>query len=79
MVVNTLKKIKQTAKTSGSLLMALNTSKKSVINKSFNLNSKVISNSNTNSRLISKKSIGIMVYNNSNKYDDIIKIPKELG
>ena len=29
--------------------------------------------------LISKKSIGIMVYNNSNKYDDIIKIPKELG
>ncbi len=74
-----IKKIKQTAKTSGSLLMALNTSKKSVINKSFNLNSKVISNSNTNSRLISKKSIGIMVYNNSNKYDDIIKIPKELG
>ena len=48
-------------------------------NVSFNLNSKITFSSNTNSRLVSKKSIGIMVYNNSNKYDDIIKIPKELG
>ena len=73
MVVNILKRIKQTAKTSGSLLMALNTSKKNTVNKSFNLNSKITSSSNTNSRLVSKKSIGIMVYNNSNKYDDIYK------
>ena len=66
-----IKKIRQTAKTSGSLLMALNDSKKRNPNNRPRINSQIISK---------KSATGIMVYNNSNnRIDDVIKIPKELG
>ena len=60
-----INKIKNTAKTSGSLLMALNDGKKRVLNNKPKLNSQIINK---------KSTVGIVVYNNSKSYIGFCRI-----